>query len=104
MDSRAALRVVHEYEYRQSIDYLLQQIVIESSDEKVEKIQKIRQTLYAADPALLSQTHSHNMTVGKYDKEKQIDLLLNYDARICATLKNMTLSMDGKWIGMEQYC
>ena len=87
----------HEYDYRESIAYLLEQIESLDSEHQV-LLSKIRQKLNALDPSVISKTTGH-MTRGKYNPKLQIDLLMKYDERTCGMLRNMTLAMDGKWVG-----
>ena len=97
----------HEYDYKESIAHLLGQIGNSDSVHR-EPLEKLKQKLNKLDPSSLCKREKSwectHMTRGKYDAELQIDLLMKFDERICGTLKNMTLSMDGKWVGMDAYC
>ena len=88
------------------MQYLLEQIVPRSIHS--EKIGKVQRMLNDKDTTMLcdgeSEHRCDHMTRGRFDEKLQIDLLMEYDERICGLLKNMTLAMDGKWVGMDEYC
>lgn len=89
-----------EYDYAESIRYLLDQI-----GEPMHRHRILSQInpLDKCSSGIKNGACNH-MSRGKFDKQLQIKLLMDYDERICPLLKNMTLSMDGKWVEMEDYC
>ena len=102
----------HEYDYRQSVAYFIEQIAPKTkrTPDQIDRIGRVMTEMNEVvigpqcnDTVKTWGTCGH-ITRGKYDMELQIGLLMEYDERICVLLKNMTLVMDGKWSELDNHC